>query len=123
MLEVTGPQRRRSRESTALGLTAHQERYTPETLTDGLVGKARTPNPDSAKKRAKVATKEFWQSYKAWQAEKVKETYHQETGRLLSLSIDMGSELLEEGTKTLATGPGAAVLLDDRVLESLRAHT
>ena len=54
MLEVTGPQRRRSRESTALGLAVYQERYTPETLTDGLVGKARTPNPDSAKKRAKA---------------------------------------------------------------------
>ena len=108
MLEVTGSQRRRSRESTALGSTAHQERYTPETLTDGLVGKARKPNPDSAKKRAKVATTEFWQSYRAWQAEKVKETYHQVTGRLLSLSIDMGSELLEEGTKTLAPGLSTA---------------
>ena len=106
MLEVTGPQRRRSRESTALGSTAHQERYTADTRTDGLVGKARKPNPDSAKKRAKVATTEFWQSYKAWQAEKVKKTYHQETGRLLSLSIDMGSELLEEGTNTKTLAPG-----------------
>ena len=68
MLVVTGPQRRRSRESTALGLTAHQERYTPGTLTDGFVGRERTPNPDSAKKRAKVAATESWQSYKAWQA-------------------------------------------------------
>ena len=65
MLVVTGPQRRRSRESTALGLTANQEQYTPETLKDGFVGGERTPNPDSAKKRAKAATTEFWKCYKA----------------------------------------------------------
>ena len=108
VLEVTGPQRRRSRESAALGTIAHQERYTPETLTDGFAGRERTPNPDSAKKRAKVAATESWQSYKAWQADMVEETYDQETGRLLSLSIDMGNELLEEGTKTLASGLSTA---------------
>ena len=87
MLEVTGPQRRRSRESTALGLTAHQERYTPETLTDGFVGRERTPNPDSAKKRARAATKELRQSYRAWQAETPRRTG---AGRTL-LGLQTGS--------------------------------
>ena len=107
-LAVTGPQKRLSRESAALGLTAHQERYTSETLRGGFVGRGRTPNPDPAKKQAKGAGTESWTSYMEWQAEMVKATYHQETGRLLSLSIDMGNELLGKDTKPLARGLSTA---------------
>ena len=55
-----GPQRRRSRESAALGTTAHQERHAPETLKDGMSGMDRTPDPDSVKKRVEVAGADSW---------------------------------------------------------------
>ena len=72
------------------------------------MGRERTPDPDSAKKRARAANTESWKSYKEWQAAMVVETYHQETGRLLSYSIDMGNELLEEEAKPLASGLSTA---------------
>jgi hypothetical protein len=96
------PKKRRSGDAAALGVTAIEARYSPETQTGYYVKQERRVSPAASKKNAKVAGNASWVDYKAWAAEKVEESFHPETGKFLSVPIDMGNDLLEDDPQNLA---------------------
>ena len=61
--------KRRNREAVSLGVTAHEERYLPETSTVWYAGLQRNRNPAVSKRKAANAAQDSWATYREWQAE------------------------------------------------------
>ena len=91
--------KRRSREAANLGVTAHEERYLPETSTVWYAGQQRNRNPAVSKRKAANAAQESWAAYCEWQAECV--TLDEDQN--IHISIELG----EEELASLITGPRA----------------
>ena len=61
--------KRRNREAANLGVTAHEERYLPETSTVWYARLQRNRNPAASKRKAANAAQDSWATYREWQAE------------------------------------------------------
>jgi hypothetical protein len=100
--------KRRSGDLAALGLNAHESRYTEETQK-GYYEKVKAPWASDKKKMSCVAAvKSCWDNHKEfvrWKAENVKEDCDDDG---VTVSVQMGKEMLEEnkGKKRKPLSPG-----------------
>ena len=87
--------KRRSREAVSLGVTAHEERYLPETSTVWYAGQQRSNrNPAVSKRKAANAAQVSWAAYREWEAQCVT----LDKDKNIHISIELGEEKLASTT-------------------------
>ena len=97
--------KRRSREAVSLGVTAHEERYLPETSTVWYAGQQRNRNPAVSKRKAANAAQDSWAAYREWQAECV--TLDKDKNIHISIELDE-EKLASSSSSPLSAGMAKA---------------